>query len=154
MTGYVSVKSQNPTGVDQYVPQKSSRSRHYRGHVNNHMLFSHTAWYQETYTGNLQALLGSSMKNYKEFNGCFARSEAQSFDWRGRYSTRKMSRTCTERNITIDKHLKQKLLDTFWFMGEYGNMDWHFHNIAILPCFFCEVQSKQHGHAWVCWTLA
>lgn len=151
MTGYVSVKSQNPTGVDQYVPQKPSRSCHYRGHVHNHMLFSHTAWYQESYTGNLQALLGSSMKNYKEFNGCFARSEAQSFDWRGRYSTRKTSRMCTERNITRDKDLMQKLLDTFWFMGEYGlTFPQHRHPTM----FFCEVQSEQHGYAWVCWTLA
>lgn len=65
MTGYVSVKSQTPTEVDQYVQQKSSHSCHYRGHVHNHMLFSHTAQYKVRYTGKLQALLGSSLKNYR-----------------------------------------------------------------------------------------
>lgn len=38
----------------------------------------------------------------------------------GWYSTRKTSRMCTERNTTRDKDLKQKLLDMFWFKGEYG----------------------------------
>lgn len=78
MTGYVSVKSQTPTEVDQYIQQKSSHSCHYRGH--NHMLFSHTAQYKVRYTGKVQGLLGSSLKNYKEFNDCLARSEDKSFD--------------------------------------------------------------------------
>lgn len=65
----------------------------------------------------------------------------------GRYSTRKTSRMCTERNTTRDKDLKQKLLDMFWFKGEYGlTFPQHRHPTMFFFVKYNQNSMDMHGY--------